>query len=298
MKQKYYLAVLSAFLIWGFMPLIVRALQTYSVSLFLYTRILISITILALLGFTILKTKWQTTLRHFLAQPKAEKQKVMGLTLLSGFLLVVNWGLFVYVVNYIDTQSGAFAYALCPILTALLGYAILSEKLANYQWAAIFLCVVSCGLMAGGVIRNFLYSLLVGFLYALYLVLQRFLKDYDKIVLLSIQLGVAAVCVLPFYGYVESPQNLITDYYFWGLITIVSAIFTVLPLFLNLYALKALPSATVGIFMYLNPITGFTLAFFYFNEQPKPIQIIAYSIILFAIIVYNFPKLKEVLLRK
>lgn len=287
--QRYYAAALTAFLIWGFMPIVVRSLQGYHVNLILYFRILLSLFLLVGAGFLLLSDKWKLAVAHFKKQTKAEKNKVISLTIFSGFLLVLNWGIFIYVVNYIDTQSGAFAYTLCPIITAILGYLILGEKLEKHQWFAIGLCIVSCAFMATGVLRNFLFSLLVGTLYALYLVLQRFLKDYDKIVLLTIQLLIAALCVLPFYQFTHAPEAIFSDVYFFGLIAVVSLVFTVIPLFLNLYALKALKSATVGVFMYLNPLTGFIIAFFYFKEDVTTLQMAAYALICLAIILYNFP---------
>jgi chloramphenicol-sensitive protein RarD len=63
--------------------------------------------------------------------------------------------------------------------------------------------------------------------------------------------------------------------------------FTILPLFLNLYALKGLTSASVGILMYINPIINFSLAIFYFNEQVSNVQLVSYFLILVSILIFN-----------
>ncbi len=293
--QRYYISALTAFLIWGFMPLALRTLQTYPLGMVLYFRILVSVLLLILGGFFVLTKQWQSSYKQFKQSTISEKRKIIGLTMLSGVLLIVNWVSFMYVVNYVDTQTGAFAYTLCPILTSILGFLILKEKLAQHQWFAIGLCVISCGLMATGTLANFLMSFFIGLTYAFYLVLQRFLKDYDKIVLLTLQLFMAAICILPFYTFLkqESHANLIQiglDLNFFISIAIIGLFFTVIPLFLNLYALKALTSGTVGVFMYLNPLTGMILAFFYFNEVTTNMQLFAYILIAIAIIVYNLPK--------
>jgi chloramphenicol-sensitive protein RarD len=60
-----------------------------------------------------------------------------------------------------------------------------------------------------------------------------------------------------------------------------------------LYALKNLPSATVGVFMYMNPLTGFMLAFFYFGEKTTDLQILAYLLIFAAVLLYNLPLSKK-----
>jgi chloramphenicol-sensitive protein RarD len=70
---------------------------------------------------------------------------------------------------------------------------------------------------------------------------------------------------------------------------ILSAGFTVLPLFLNLYALNVLPSGTVGILMYINPLVSFVLAFVYYHEASGTTQAIAYAVILASVVLYNLP---------
>jgi chloramphenicol-sensitive protein RarD len=68
---------------------------------------------------------------------------------------------------------------------------------------------------------------------------------------------------------------------------ILSVGFTVLPLFLNLFALNALPSGTVGIMMYVNPVVSFALAFLYFGEAATLTQAVAYGVILLSVVLYN-----------
>jgi chloramphenicol-sensitive protein RarD len=287
--QRYYLSALSAFLIWGFMPLVVRELQTYFIGSILYYRIIFSVVLLLLGGFLFLSKQWKTTYTQFSQNTSTQKSRVIGLTVLSGILLTINWVTFMYVLNYVDTQTGAFAYTLCPILTSILGFVILHEKLNQNQWFAIFLCAISCALMATGTLRNFLFSFFIGLTYAFYLVLQRFLKEYDKIVLLTLQLTIALICILPFSMVLNEQTGKVLDSHFFIFVAIIALFFTVVPLFLNLYALKVLTSGTVGVFMYLNPLTGMLLAFFYFGEKTSLLQVGAYILIAIAIIIYNIP---------
>jgi chloramphenicol-sensitive protein RarD len=63
--------------------------------------------------------------------------------------------------------------------------------------------------------------------------------------------------------------------------------FTIIPLFLNLYALKGINSSAVGIMIYINPIINFLLAVFYYQEQVSWLQLCAYFLILVSIVVFN-----------
>jgi len=51
----------------------------------------------------------------------------------------------------------------------------------------------------------------------------------------------------------------------------------------------------VGMLLNINPIIAFTLATWVFNEQINTVQIISYSIILMAVIIFNG---KEIFMRK
>jgi chloramphenicol-sensitive protein RarD len=217
----------------------------------------------------------------------SERKKFILYTVLGASLLTINWLTFIYVINHINIQTGSFSYLLCPIITAVLGFLLLKEELRLNQWAAIGLSAVSCALIGSGEITSLLFSLMIAITYALYLISQRILRDYDKIVLLTLQLLISFVIIGPFYTLFTDGSTGGLDMHFFLNVALLSAGFTVLPLFLNLYALKELTSGTIGILMYINPILNFVMAFLYFNEQTTLLQALAYLIIFISVIIYN-----------
>lgn len=285
--NKYYAAAIAAFMIWGFIPLPLRALTGYPSGQILYFRVLVSVVTLLLILFTFKRKEAQKTWVGFKQSSAFQKRKFLALTLLGGLLLTANWLSFIFVINHISIQVASFSYLVCPILTAVLGFLILKEPLRINQWLAIGLSLLSCGLIGVASVTNLLFSLLIAATYAFYLVSQRVLKDYDKIVLLTIQLLLALTLIGPFYPYLRENAAALPDLKFFGPVIILSLVFTVLPLFLNLFALQELRSGTIGILMYLNPILNFLLAFVYFGEKANPQQIIAYILIFISIIIYN-----------
>ena len=80
---------------------------------------------------------------------------------------------------------------------------------------------------------------------------------------------------------------------FYSNIFFIATVFTVLPLFLNLFALNKINSATIGILLYLNPIFNFAIAFFVFEEKVNMIQVVGYSIIVVALVLFNYPIFKK-----
>ncbi len=293
--NKYHGAAIISFIIWGFMPFPLRALTDYPSEQILYFRILFSVTFLVALTLLFKRDSIRKTITLYKEGSYREKRKFTFLTLLGGLLLTINWLVFIYVINHISIQTGSFSYILCPILTALLGFLILKEKLAVNQWVAIFLSLISCFIIGTGSLLHLLFSLSIAASYAFYLITQRVLKQYDKMVLLTLQLLIMFMVLGPFYSYFNAGKAIGLDYYFFGVITILSLVFTILPLFLNLYALKELKSGTLGILLYINPIINFCLAFWYFKEQTSSERIVAYILILISVIIYNlkFKKKKK-----
>jgi chloramphenicol-sensitive protein RarD len=80
---------------------------------------------------------------------------------------------------------------------------------------------------------------------------------------------------------------------FYGIVAIIAVVFTVIPLFLNLYALNKINSATVGILMYINPVINFTIAIFVFDEHITLLQAMGYSIIVVALVLFNYQQVRK-----
>jgi chloramphenicol-sensitive protein RarD len=286
--SRHHLAALAAFLIWGFFPIPLRWLAGYASGQILFFRILLSLFILLLLHGLGRRAAVRQVWAQWQAAGAAERRSVAFSTVAGGILLTSNWLLFIYVINQVSVQAGSFAYLICPILTALLGFVVLREKLRLNQWLAIGLSALSCALLGAGELRNVLMSLVVAITYAAYLISQRRLQGYDRLVLLTVQLLLAALVILPLSPLLGAdPLAGFQDARLLGVAFILSSIFTVIPLFLNLYALNMLPSGTVGIMMYLNPIVSFALAFVYFGEAATGVQGVAYTLIFFSVLLYN-----------
>jgi chloramphenicol-sensitive protein RarD len=213
------------------------------------------------------------------------------LTLAGGALLCVNWLTFIYIVNDINVKTASFSYLICPVITAVLGYFLIHEKLSRIQWIAVALCAASCVLIGLNSALELGYSFLTAFTYALYLVSQRKNQGFDRINLLGVQVIFSFLLLSFAHGYLigEIPQS----GKFYAVITIIAVVFTVLPLFLNLFALNKINSATIGILMYINPLINFSIAFIVFQERISVLQAFGYLIILAALILFNYPQVRR-----
>ena len=287
-------AVLSV-VIWGFFSIPLRKIQHYPSDEILYYRIFTSLILswVFILLFRIKQVK--SDLDYFYSLNQKERRKIIILSLLSGLLISGNWFTYIYAVNNVNLKSAAFAYMVCPMITALAGFLILKEHFGRFKIIALGIASLSIIILAQGSMRDVLWSVFIAVLYTFFLIVQKVLNKVDKFNMLGLQLLIASIFMFPFY--VFSFNSFPLDTYFWIDILVIAIFFTIIPLFLSLYALIGMPSSTLGIIIYLNPIVAFAVAFFYFHEEISLYQVYAYLLLFIAIIVFNWNTIKEMLFK-
>ncbi|WP_395076479.1 EamA family transporter [Flavobacterium sp.] len=282
--NKYYLAALSSFIIWGFFSLALKPLHDYPSLDILFYRVFLATVLLLIINLIFRKKIIKNDLQILKNLETSQKYKAIFLTAFGGLLLILNWFLFIYAVNHVSLKSASFAYLICPVITTILAFFILKEKLSYWQWFSLFLCIISCAILSFGHLSDLFYSLTIAISFALYLISQKNNK-FDRFVVLTVQMVIATILILPFFPFYSG--QIPSEPIFYILLIVIVVLFTIIPLFLNLFALKGINSSTVGILMYTNPLINFTLAILYFKEDINQIQIIAYTLILISVIIFN-----------
>lgn len=285
MKAKYYLAVMSAFIIYGLMSLPLRAVDSYRAIDILLSRIAFSSVLIILFSFLFRRKKTLAVFKQFKSFDKKTKRRLWAVNVSSSIALAVNWYLFIYVMNNISVNATSLAYMICPIITTVLAFFFLGDRLSKLQWAAVFLSLISCIMLTFGNYVDFFYSFMVGLSYAFYLVLQKGNNQLDRFFTLAFQITVAIILLSPLYSITHAFP--VKGEFYYSIIFLIAAVFTIIPMYLNVYALDGLTSSTAGIFIYLNPIFSFLLAIFYFDEIMSPLKIAAYALVFFSVVLFN-----------
>ena len=275
-----------AFVLWGFFSLALKPIAYVPSFDILFYRIIFSAIII--ISFTLLFRRkiFLKDLRLVKNLPTKERKKGIYLTLIGGILLGINWFLFIYVVNQINVQSASFAYLVCPIITTFLATIILKERLKKSQWIAVLISFIGCLLCFISNPNNLFFALIIAFTYAFYLISQRSNSYFDKLNVLTIQIILIFILSLPYYfvnGF-SIPAN--PTFYMY--ILAIATLFTLVPLYMNLYALKGAPASNVGVMLYINPLIAFALAIFYYKEYINTLQIVSYFLILLAVFIFNY----------
>lgn len=290
-KSTAYLAAISSFVIWGFVSFCIKPLHVYASLDVLFFRLLFSAAILAVITFLFRYKNFSAQRKVYMALSKKERNKTGLLTAIGGLLLAANWFFYIYVMNNVSIKTASFAYLVCPILTAILASIILKEKLSAQKWIAVLLSAVSCLVLGIHSAVELIYSMIVAASYSLYLISQKKNTQLDKFVTLTFQLLFSSVILLPFFPAYST--QIPSEISFYVLITILASFFTIVPLYLNLIALKTIDSSTMGILLYINPILNFIIAYLYFNESTNITQWIAYLILFISVLIFNWKVIQQ-----
>lgn len=288
---SYTIAAILPPIVWGFFAIPLRNLSAYSADTILYYRLFMSLLLTGVVILLFRRKSLRADRSMIRALPPGQRKQLFFLITASTLLLTVNWLSFIYVVNAVSLQAAAFAYMVCPIITALFGYFLLGEEISPRKWLAIAVSMISVLILAWGFLLEVAWSVGVALSFALYLVIQRKISGIDKFNLLGVQLLLASLLVLPVF--IGQEPTFPTDTGFWANIILVSLLFTVVPLYLNLYALIRMPSSTVGILIYINPIVALLVAFLYFGDQASLLQVASYLVLLIAVVLFNWGNLSR-----
>lgn len=287
---KYYLAAFSAFFMWGFFSVALKPIAAYSSFDILFFRIVSSTVLIVIFSAFFRKDKLITDYQLLKKMASKDKKQTLFLTAFGGLLLGLNWFLFIYVVNQVNVQSASFAYLICPIVTALLAFLILKERIDKVQWIAILVSLIGCSAYYISNNSDLIYAFIIAITYSSYLVSQKKNIYFDKFNVLLVQMLVIFILALPYFFW--NGFYLPADFEFYFYIIIIAVLFTLVPLYLNLFALKGISASTVGILIYINPIITFLLAIFYFKESINMLQIGSYLLILLSIVIFNLKIIK------
>lgn len=290
--NKHYSAAILAFVIWGFFPIPLRWIQSYPAGEILFGRILFSLATLVIVIALFRKQAMQADWQNFRRLAKDHQRKAVLLTLAGGCLLGINWLLFIYIVNSVNVKTASFTYLICPVITAVLGSLILKERLSVIQWLAVGLCTASCVLIGLNSAPELVFSLLTALSYALYLISQRRMQGFDRMVVLGLQVLISFAVMATVYDYLVT--GVPSEPAFYVVIFVIALVFTVIPLFLNLFALNAINAATIGILMYINPLLNFLLAVTLYHESVTTLQLWGYGIILVAVVLFNYTNFQKI----
>lgn len=281
-----FLFALSAYLLWGFLPLYMKAMAHISPAEVIAHRILWSVPVAGLLLLVIRQTD---DLKKAIRNPR-----MLGMAAVTATLISVNWGIYVWAIGTGHALDTALGYFINPLFSILLGAVILKEKLKRTQIAALALVVVAVVILTVEAGRLPVVALALTFSWGFYAFFRKTLpigpnQGFLLEVLLLSPIALGYLVYLNLQGGGHFLMGNATD----TILLASAGLVTAIPLILYANGAKLLRLSTIGIMQYIAPSMIFITAVFVFHEPFSMAKAVAFPLIWAALVIYTLPMLRQ-----
>ena len=207
---------------------------------------------------------------------------------ISGFLIFINWGVWIYAIATNRIIDASFGYFIMPILSVMLGYLFFKEKLNKKRVFSILLVILSILFLIIVSIKSLPWvGLIVALSWGFYNLVRKKINVDTDVGLLIESLFILPFALLAFYliaskGYndfqLSDPSMMLFIY--------LAGPMTVIPLFLYVRGVELCGLGPAGMIFYITPTFQFLLGYFYYNEPFSITKLVSFIFIWIAVIIY------------
>lgn len=271
---------LSAYVLWGFLPLYMKALAHIPPTEVIAHRVLWSLPIAAI----VLLAQGRTAdLKRALRTPS-----MLGMAAVTATLVSVNWGVYVWAIGAGHALDAALGYYINPLFSIFVGAVLLKERLSKLQKYAVLLAALAVIVLTVGAGHLPLVALALTLTWGFYAYFKKQLPiGPNQGFMLEVLL------LAPFaLGYVIYAQTSGGSHFLQGNTLDTAMLFgcgivTAVPLMLYANGAKLLRLSTIGIMQYVAPTMIFLTAVFVFGEPFGIPRMVAFPMIWMALVLYS-----------
>ncbi|MBB2970252.1 EamA family transporter RarD [Mesorhizobium sp. RMAD-H1] len=281
-----FIFALSAFLMWGFLPLYMKLVTHIPASEVVAHRIVWSVPVAAILLFLMGRT---ADITAALRSPRT-----LMMACVTAGLITFNWGIYVWAISVDRALETALGYYINPLINVVLGALFLKERLNRAQMVAVGLALAAVILLtvkAGGLPW---VSLALALSFGFYGFLRKTLPIGPS---QGFMLEVLILSI-PALGYILWLVGHGQDHFAAGsawdvFILLMAGPVTAVPLICYAFGAKLLRYTTIGIMQYIGPTIIFLIAVFWFKEPFSTVQFVAFALIWAGLAIYTWSSLAE-----
>ncbi len=258
----------AAYLLWGLLPIYLKAVKHVPSEDVLAYRILWSLVLCGLIAslFRGLPGTW-AVLRD---------RRRLGLLAVSALAIAINWLIYIWAIAHDHVIEASLGYFINPLISVLFGVVLLDERLDRAGWLAVALAAAGVAVLTIGQGALPWISLGLAFSFATYGLIRKHVPVEPVVGLLIETLILAPVAMLwiAIHGHASFGRDLTT-----GLLLVAAGPVTAVPLMLFAFAAQRLPLTTIGLMQYGAPTLAFLLGVFVYHEPLGWPQLVAFGCI-------------------
>ncbi len=271
---------LGAYLLWGFLPLYMKALAHIPPVEIIAHRALWS---LPVAGVVLIVSGRTADLKRALQTPR-----MIGMAAVTAALISVNWGIYIWAIVNDHALDAALGYYINPLFSIFLGAVLLGERPSRLQKAAIALAALAVVVLTVQLGRLPVVAIALMLSWGAYAYLKKQLPigPNQGFFLEVLMLTPPALIWLGWLAYSGQGHFLMGNPADTGLL-LGCGLVTAVPLILYANGAKGLRLSTIGIMQYIAPTMIFLTAVFVFGEPFGRVQAIGFAMIWGALVLYS-----------
>ena len=289
--RKGILYATACYTAWGLFPIYFKAINTISPMEILFHRMLWA------LLFLVMVLAWRKQwiwLPELLKKPKL----ILGFAS-SAVLLSTNWFIYIWAVNNDHVIDASLGYFITPLVSVLLGYVFLHERMRPIQWCAV-------GLAASGVIWLGFQTghppwigISLACSFGAYGLLRKTaaLGALEGLSLETFLLLPFALAYLTFLA-INGQSGFLHSATSTQLLLLAAGPITAIPLLLFAAGARRIPLATLGLLQYISPSIQLLLGVWLYHEAFSAGRLIGFAVIWTGLLVYSAEGLRNAMLKR
>lgn len=278
--NKGVLLAVGSYLLWGFLPLYMKALANVESIEILSHRIVWSLVLL--LGILVYRQHWRWLIQVF------HEPKILLTFLTTATLLSINWLTYIWSVQHHHIVDTSLGYFMNPLVSVLLGVVLLKERLR--QWQVIAVGIATVGVLVLTLTAGIIpwIALTLAFSFGGYGLLRK-MAPLNSLEGLSLETLLLFIPAFLYLAHCESAGNgaFVHSGPIITLLLIFTGVITAVPLLLFAAGARLIPLSTLGILQYCAPTIQFLFGVFLYGEVLTPERVIGFSLIWLALAVFS-----------
>jgi chloramphenicol-sensitive protein RarD len=275
----------AAYTIWGLVPLYWKLLKHVPAIQVLGHRIVWSLAVLIVL-VAVLRRGGRRS-RDGRAALSSVSPRVVGLYAIAAALIATNWFLYIYAVNAGFIVETSLGYYITPLVNVLFGVLFFHERMRPAQWVSIVLATT------GVVQLTFAYGALPWIAFGLAASfgsygLAKKKAPLDAVEGLTLETAILAPLAIGYLVFLHRAGEgaFLRSGTTSDALMIGGGVVTTVPLLLFAAAVRTVPLSVIGILQYIGPTLQFLLGVFVYHEPFSRSQLIGFSIVWAALVIY------------
>lgn len=281
-QKKGLLLGVTAYILWGIIPLYWKLLPTVDPLDILCYRIIWSFVFMV-------SYIWLTGRKEpFMVEVKKiyKNKKQLVAIIAASLLISINWFTFIYTVSQGHVTEASLGYYMNPLVNVLLATIVLKERLSRFGIIACLLALTGVILLSIQTGTIPVASLIMAFSFSTYGLIKKSLPitSYTGLTIETlVMLPVALIYLLGFstHGFMNYSGSV-------NCLLVGAGVVTAIPLLLFAEAAKRISYIILGFIQYVNPTIMLLFAVFVFHEPYTVNQFIAFGFIWLAIGVFTY----------